>query len=119
MFVRNPAPTPREVIVDLMDGESSVATSGPKGLPVPGNSTVAVPVVRCSPPEGGPGVAGGGAEPPAAAPRRGRPGQEFDVQPLQPTIAAPEVRRAMQAHFVPACNGKPNQLKVSLLRSPR
>ena len=43
VFVRNPAPTPRQVVVEIIQGQSILATSDPKGLPVPGRSTVAVP----------------------------------------------------------------------------
>ena len=103
-----------------MQGENVLASSGPKPLPVPGNSTVMVPGFGAPAPKEN--------EPLAEAPPNLRlrlreaasPGQEFDSQPLQPSILSPEEYvEVKQAQFVPALDNQPNQLAVTLQALPQ
>lgn len=123
VFVSNPAPTPRQVVVEIVQGETVLATSDPKGLTVPGNATPVVP--GFGPPT--PAPKDGQALPEIAQGLRlrlrdasGAGGQEYDSQPLQPTIASPEEYvEVTNAQFVPARNGTPNQLRVVFRALPQ
>jgi hypothetical protein len=119
VFIRNPGPSPREVVVEVLDGEAVVASSEPKPLPIPGSATVLVPGFGAPAPKEG--------ELLPEAPRELRlrlrdasGDQEFDTLRLAPVIAEPdEYLEVTPPRFTPARPGEPNRLMVGLRSLPQ
>ena len=120
--VRNPSQVDRKVIVDVMAGESVIATSADKDKPfleVKAGSTLVVPGFGESavkPNEPLPEV----PQNLAVRLRDAANGQEFERLKLRPVIASPlEYIELVRAQFTPPRPGTPNRLDVILRALPQ
>ena len=118
VFVRNPSPMSRDVIVEVVAG-TDVIVRTPKAIPVKASTTVPVPgfgdpVLKPTDPL---------PEVPQGLKLRLRDsatGQVLDEQPLQPMIAAPlEYLEVTQPRFIPTRPGELNRLEVTLRALPQ
>ncbi|WP_165227181.1 carboxypeptidase-like regulatory domain-containing protein [Aquisphaera insulae] len=126
VLIRNPFPRSREVSVQLLSGETVLATSGDKPVAVPANGTVAVKALAPGSPSLAPTK---DKEPLLEAPAGlklrmiestagGAKGFTI-VQPLRPEIIDPsEYVDVRLAQFTPAIQGRPNELKLVLRTMP-
>ena len=118
LHVKNPAPSAREVVVELLAGSAVMASSG-KPFSIKGGATVPVPSFGAPAPKPGEPL----GEAPAGMRLRLRDpvaDQVLDEQPLQPAIAMPqEYLEVTPPRFVPALAGRPNRLEVSFQSLPQ
>lgn len=121
VVVKNPSPVDRKVIVDVMAGDSVIATSSEKDKPpleVKSSSTVAA---SFGDPTGKP------TDPLQEAPqnlslrlRDAAGGQEYERRDLRPVIASPlEYIEMVKAQFIPPRPGEVNRLEVTLRSLPQ
>src|SRR5271157_494833 len=121
VVVKNPSPVDRKVIVDVMAGDSVIASSSAKDKPpleVKSGSTVAV---SFGDPTGKP------TDPLPEAPqnlslhlRDAAGSQEYERRDLRPVIASPlEYIEMVGAQFIPPRPGEMNRLEVTLRSLPQ
>ncbi len=117
VFVKNPSDRSWSVIVEVLEGDKVVGSSGAKPLPVEAHSSIKVPDF------GGPAPKPGAELPEPAAPLRLRLSDAtrtmLDEQTLRAEIAAPvDYLEATRVEFVPDAAGQPNRLTVALRALP-
>ncbi|MFO0890562.1 MAG: carboxypeptidase-like regulatory domain-containing protein [Isosphaeraceae bacterium] len=123
VVVKNPSSVDRKVVVEILSGETVVATSADKDRPaldVKAGSTVQAsfgePAATAKPTDPLPEA------PPKLSLRLRDAGgdQQFDRQELRPAIAAPlEYLELVRAQFVPRRPGEANRLEVTLRALPQ
>ena len=117
VFVKNPSDRSWSVIVEVLEGDKVVGSSGAKPLTIDAHSSIKVPDF------GGPAPKPGAELPEPAAPLRLRLSDAsrtvLDEQPLRAAIAAPaDYLEATRVEFVPDAPGQPNRLTVDLRALP-
>jgi hypothetical protein len=119
VFVKNPTDRNWDVLVEILEGDKGVGSSGPKPLAIPaGSSPVRVPGFGTPPPR--PDLA---LREPAGAIRLrlkdNTKGTVLDERPLLPVIAAPrDSIDVTRVGFTPAAPERPNRLTVVLRARP-
>ena len=117
VFVKNPSDQPREVIVEVYEGDKLLGSSGAKPLSVAAGASIVVPSFGTPAPK--PGVELSELTGPLRLRLHDVAGNLFDEQFLRATIAAPrDYVEVSRVEFVPEAPGQPNRLTVQLRARP-
>ena len=116
IFVKNPSDRNWDVIVEILEGDKVVGSSGAKPLTVAAQSSIKVPGFGTPPPKPGDELHE------LAGPvlrLKDVAGTVLDEQPLRPVIATPaDYIEVTRVEFAPAAPGQPNRLTVVLRALP-